>query len=142
MDLTPRRVMHLVREGFRDEVLSSQTIWLCSSCYSCTVECPRGIQITDVMYALKREAIEQGVYPKRFPIPVLAEQFQRMVKESGRTSETRLAMRLFLRTSWLEILRGWRLGINLMRTGRLGLFERQHVREPGRLARMLNHHQN
>ena len=75
MDLTPRRLIHMAREGFKRDVLESFTIWLCTSCYSCTVECPRRIRVTDVMYALKRRAIEDGVYPRRFPIPVLASEF-------------------------------------------------------------------
>ena len=72
MDLTPRRVVAMTRAGFKKEVLESNTIWLCASCYSCTVECPKGIKITDIMYALKRLAIQEGAYPKRFPTPVLA----------------------------------------------------------------------
>ena len=69
MDLTPRRIIALVREGFRKEALSCQTIWLCASCYSCAVHCPRQIHITDVMYSLKREAIQEKLYPARLPDP-------------------------------------------------------------------------
>jgi Fe-S oxidoreductase len=36
---------------FKGEVLSSYTSWLCASCYACTVECPKGIKITDIMYS-------------------------------------------------------------------------------------------
>jgi len=75
MEHSPRQIMALVRAGFKDEVLQSNSIWLCASCYSCTVECPREIRITDIMYALKQRAIQEGVYPKRFPIPVLAKEF-------------------------------------------------------------------
>src|SRR5512142_1640305 len=59
MDYTPRRVINLAREGFRTEALSSNTIWLCASCYSCAVQCPQDIHITDIMYGLKREAIRE-----------------------------------------------------------------------------------
>ena len=60
MDFTPRRIIAMVRAGFKEEVLRSFTIWLCSSCYSCTADCPREIKITDVMYALKQLAIKEG----------------------------------------------------------------------------------
>ena len=60
MDFSPRQVMALVRADFKNEVLSSKTVWLCASCYSCTVECPRLIRITDIMYALKQRAIRDG----------------------------------------------------------------------------------
>jgi heterodisulfide reductase subunit C len=78
MDFSPRRIVALVREGFRKDALSSKTIWLCASCYSCAVHCPRQIHIADVMYGLKREAIQDRLYPARFPIPVLAQEFYKM----------------------------------------------------------------
>ena len=45
------------------------------------MECPREIRITDIMYALKQRAIQEGIYPKRFPIPVLAREFSEMVQK-------------------------------------------------------------
>lgn len=121
MDYTPRQLMALTRAGFKKEVLGSLTIWLCSSCYSCTVDCPKEIKITDIMYALKRRAIVEGVYPRRFPIPVLAREFFKMVRSRGRITESRLVVRLFLLTNWLAALKTWRLGLNLIRTGRFSL---------------------
>jgi len=66
MDLGPRRVIALVREGFREDALTSQTIWLCASCYSCDVECPCQIRLTDLMGSLKREAVRREIFPRRF----------------------------------------------------------------------------
>jgi heterodisulfide reductase subunit C len=123
MDYTPRRVIAMVREGFRHEVLNSQTIWLCASCYSCTVECPREIKITDVMYALKQEAIAQGDYPKRFPIPVLAREFFRGVERHGRNSEGPLMVRFFLKTNPLGMLKNAPMAMRLWLKGRLSLRE-------------------
>lgn len=121
MDYTPRRLINLAREGFKKEVLSSLTIWLCSSCYACRVECPKEIQVTDIMYLLKRKAIEEGVYPRNFPIPVLAREFSRMIFMFGRVNETLLVTDLFLRTNWFKFLSMTGLGLNLMRTGRMSV---------------------
>lgn len=118
MDFSPRQVMALVRADFKNEVLSSKTVWLCASCYACTVECPRKIRITDIMYALKQRAIKEGIYPKRFPIPVLAKEFSQMVRGKGRITETLLVMRLFLKANWRAVFSSWRLGLGLIRTGR------------------------
>jgi len=49
MDFSPRQVMAMVRADFKNEVLRSNTVWLCASCYACTTECPRKIRITDIM---------------------------------------------------------------------------------------------
>ena len=121
MDFGPRKIISLVREGFREEALSSQTIWLCASCYSCAVHCPRQIHITDVMYSLKREAIQEKLYPKRFPIPVLAQEFYKMVRRYGRSSEFWLVLRMALRTNPFQLLTMAGSGWQLMRTGRLRL---------------------
>ncbi len=121
MDYTPRRIIAMTRAGFKNEVLSSFTIWLCASCYACTVECPKQIKITDVMYALKRRAIAEGIYPKRFPIPVLAHEFLNVVQQRGRNSESRLILRLYLKTKPLQLLRQALLGLRLWLAGRLPL---------------------
>jgi len=60
MDYTPRRLWQMLRMGLTEEVLTSRTFWLCTVCKSCQVRCPRGIQITDTMVALKEYAYSQG----------------------------------------------------------------------------------
>ena len=137
MDYTPRRLINLAREGFKKEVLSSFTIWLCASCYACRAECPKQIKVTDIMYALKRRAIEENSYPRRFPIPVLAREFGRMVFTFGRVNETLLVVDLFLRTNWLRFLSMTRLGINLLRTGRMSVVP-DAIRRRGELQTVLN----
>jgi len=136
MDHTPRQIMALVRADFKNEVLRSRTIWLCASCYACTVECPRQIRITDIMYALKQRAIQEGVYPRRFPIPVLAHEFSRMARRYGRITETLLVMRLFLKSDWRALFRSWRMGLGLLRTGRFSL-RRERIRRVQELDQML-----
>lgn len=121
MDYTPRRLMHLSREGFKEEVLSSSSIWLCTACYACMVECPKKINVTHLMYALKQRAIEEGFYPKRFPIPVMAQQFSRMVRRSGRITESWLVVRVFLRTAILRLLGMSKLGLRLFLAGRMNV---------------------
>jgi quinone-modifying oxidoreductase subunit QmoC len=123
MDFTPRRIIAMVRAGFKKEVLQSFTIWLCASCYSCTADCPRGIKITDVMYALKQLAIKEGVYPKRFPIAVMAQEFYKIVEKKGRNSEGKLMINMALKTNPFRLLRYAKVGLKLFRTGRVTLRE-------------------
>lgn len=137
MDHTPRQVMALTRSDFKNEVLSDHTIWLCASCYACTVECPKNIRITDIMYELKQRAIQEGFYPKRFPIPVLAREFTDMVRKNGRISEMLLVIKLFMKTSWKAALANWRMGLDLQRTGRLSL-KPEKIEHRAELARMID----
>lgn len=136
MDYTPRQVMELVRSDFKNEVLACKAIWMCASCYACTVECPKQIRITDIMYELKQRAIKEGVYPKRFPIPVLAQEFSAMVKKHGRITEMLLVMKLFAKTNPFDALGNWRMGIDLMKTGRLS-FATEKIKQSGAVEKML-----
>jgi heterodisulfide reductase subunit C len=121
MDYTPRRIIALVREGFRKDALSSMTIWLCASCYSCAVHCPRQIRVTDLMYGLKREAMQSHLYPAHLPAPVLAREFYNMVRRRGRSSEFWLVLRMALKSNPFVLLGMMRTGWDLFRTGRLSL---------------------
>jgi quinone-modifying oxidoreductase subunit QmoC len=136
MDFTPRKIIAMVREGFRDEVLGCFTIWICASCYACTVDCPREIKITDVMYALKQMAIAEGRYPKRFPIPVMAQEFFRQVAKDGRNSEGRLMLSFSLKTNPLRLLRYAKMGWKLWRRGRVSL-AKEGIQDKARLQALL-----
>ncbi len=125
MDYSPRQIIALTRAGFKNEVLSSFTIWLCASCYACTVECPQQIEITNIMYELKQRAIQEKRYPKRFPMPVMTQEFTKMVRKHGRVSESLLAINLFLKTDPLGALGMSKLGLGLMKTGRFSLKQEQ-----------------
>jgi heterodisulfide reductase subunit C len=121
MDYTPRKVIALIREGFREDALSCRTIWLCASCYSCAVHCPQKIHITDVMYHLKREAIKHNLFPNRFPIPVLAKEFFKIVLSRGRSAEVPLVLRMALKSNPFILFTMMRSGWNLFRAGRISL---------------------
>lgn len=121
MDVPPRKIIAMIKNGFREEALKSFTIWLCSSCYACQVRCPAKIKITDVMYALKQEAMAQGVYPRRFSIPVLAREFFAGVLRDGRSNEMPMMIRFFLKTNPLRMLQNAPVAWRLWRTGRLAL---------------------
>lgn len=53
MDLLPSTVIRYAQLGM-GEVLDSKTIWICSTCFNCEVRCPRGIDIANVMEALRQ----------------------------------------------------------------------------------------
>jgi hypothetical protein len=73
------------------------------------------------MYALKERAIEERFYPKRFPIPVMAQQFCRMVRDSGRITESWLIVRVFLRSAIWRLLGMSGLGWKLFAAGRMNV---------------------
>jgi quinone-modifying oxidoreductase subunit QmoC len=136
MDYSPRQIMALVRSDFKNEALRSHTIWLCASCYACTVECPRQIRITDIMYELKQRAMQDGIYPRKFAIPVLAKEFYKMAHQRGRVTENVLAALMFFKTNWMEMLKMWKLGLGLVLRGRFS-FKLESIRRRDELKRMM-----
>jgi heterodisulfide reductase subunit C len=54
MDFFPRKVMHLSQFGMLNLMEDINTYWKCASCHSCSVRCPRGIDIAKVMEALRQ----------------------------------------------------------------------------------------
>jgi heterodisulfide reductase subunit C len=59
----PYRIIRMALYGLRKEVLESDFIWLCSSCYACQERCPQGVSITEFMTILKNMAITAGHAP-------------------------------------------------------------------------------
>ena len=96
MDHTPRMVFAMLRAGMREEVLSSNTPWLCVSCYHCVVRCPQDVHIADVMYTLKSMAIQAKLF-KDSTAPDFSQTFVDMVETYGRSYEFGLATRHYLK---------------------------------------------
>lgn len=53
MDYLPSTIIRLVQLGL-EEVLDSKTFWICTTCFNCEVRCPRGIDVANVMDALRQ----------------------------------------------------------------------------------------
>ncbi len=112
MDHGPRKLFALVKGGSVREALRSNTYWICASCYFCTVRCPRGIKITDIMYALKELSIKKGIYPVDEPTAKLYLAFKETVEEYGRLSEAKMMQKYGMKAP-LQALRKAPLGIKL-----------------------------
>jgi len=63
----PRKIIHMVLLGMRQQVLSTDFIWLCSLCYTCYAHCPQNVKFTDVMRALRTMAVKEGYVHPSFP---------------------------------------------------------------------------
>ena len=59
VDLTPQKVMNLLRLGLRDLALGSRMVWDCATCYQCQEHCPEGIRVADIMVELRALAVHR-----------------------------------------------------------------------------------
>jgi signal transduction histidine kinase/heterodisulfide reductase subunit C len=56
----PRKIIRMALLGMRKQVLESEFIWLCSTCYTCHERCPQEVRITEIMNVLKNMASREG----------------------------------------------------------------------------------
>jgi heterodisulfide reductase subunit C len=121
MDFGPREIIAAFRAGMIDRVVKSNTIWLCTSCYYCTVRCPAGIKITDLMYELKRIAIKYDLVPKESKNPAMTKIFIDSVHKHGRNHEVELMAKFMMTKDWGLPFKFVGTGMKLFTAGRLPL---------------------
>lgn len=60
MDLLPNQIIRLLQLGQEDEILKSKTIWICASCFTCEARCPKGVDLSKLMEALRVVLLRKG----------------------------------------------------------------------------------
>jgi heterodisulfide reductase subunit C len=61
--LTAFRTRQLIRRaqlGLKDEILPTEELWMCTTCYQCVERCPREVEITDIMFIMRNIAVREG----------------------------------------------------------------------------------
>jgi len=121
MDYSPMQILKMAHLGLKQEVLSSSTIWICASCYTCASRCPRSLNIPAIMSGLKHMAMENNV---RAPIelkPKFHKAFTEIVSKYGRMHEPTLQLKLTKKTSPRQLLHNASLGVRMLRKGKVKL---------------------
>jgi len=54
MDILPNQIIRYAQLGFKDELLQSKSIWICASCFTCNARCPKGINVAEVIEAIRQ----------------------------------------------------------------------------------------
>jgi heterodisulfide reductase subunit C len=62
----PRRIVRMALLGMRQEVLTSEFVWLCSTCYTCYERCPQDVHVPELMNAIRNIAVREGHVPAAF----------------------------------------------------------------------------
>jgi heterodisulfide reductase subunit C len=138
MDHPPRKLMRMINLGLREEVLNSDTIWLCASCNTCNTRCPRGVEIPAVMAAVKSIAIKEGIQPDERVAPVFYQEMVDSMTRYGRMFEPRMMLMVSLRSGQgLDgLLRQAPMGLELFKKGKLTIVPHR-IKGMGQLKRVL-----
>ena len=81
----PSELMRRLHLGLGDELLSSDILWMCVSCETCSARCPMGINVAAVMDALRKLAVRRGAAKPEGNVPLFNRAFLKTVQAFGRT---------------------------------------------------------
>lgn len=123
----PQEIFMMIRAGKREEVLSSDSMWMCTSCYNCIVRCPRKLPITHIMHGLANYAHRLGLAPKNQPTRQFAKMFWDNLVQKGRVNELKLSLRLYFKDGFVQGIKNalamQSIGLGMMKAKRLNPFE-------------------
>ncbi len=123
----PQEIFMMIRAGEREEVLKSDSMWMCTSCYNCIVRCPRGLPITHIMHGLAHYAERLGLAPRENPTRKFALKFWDNLTQTGRVNELKLGLALYFMNGFGEgiktALKMKDVGMGMMKTKRLNPME-------------------
>lgn len=120
MRLKPHELVNCVLLGKDEEVLNSDTPWICASCEACATRCPNGIELVELMDLIRKESLAFGVVrPKEKD---LYKAFMHQIRKWGRVQEFWLVLQLKkvqgFKVSFEEAL----LGLRMFLKGKLNPF--------------------
>jgi len=65
VNIQVHELMRMLLFGLQ-EVLETDMVWLCTTCYTCQERCPQGIDITDIIFGLKNLAFKKKITPSGY----------------------------------------------------------------------------
>jgi heterodisulfide reductase subunit C len=117
MDWMPNQVIRAIQLGLEDEILRSETIWVCASCQTCTTRCPNDIDIAHLMDTLRQLSQESAVPAAQPKIVKFHQAFLDSVRRHGRVFELGMVGRYKLTSR--DFFSGAKLGLEMVRKGKL-----------------------
>jgi heterodisulfide reductase subunit C2 len=62
MDILPHQMIRYAQLGLKDELMKSESIWMCVSCLTCNTRCPKGVRIAEVIEAIRQVRLRTKRY--------------------------------------------------------------------------------
>ena len=117
----------MIRAGKREEVLTSDSMWMCTSCYQCIVRCPRKLPITHIMHGLANYAYRLGISPKGQTTQGFGSLFWNNLTKAGRVNELVLSLGIYFKDGFGQGIKNamamQSVGLGMLKAKRLNPFE-------------------
>ncbi len=99
---SPQKIFRMIMAGKREEVLTSDAMWMCTSCYNCIVRCPRELPITHIMHGLAHYSHRLELAPKGQPTRELARIFWQNLVKTGRVNELKFSLAVYFKDGFVQ----------------------------------------
>jgi quinone-modifying oxidoreductase subunit QmoC len=140
----PQELFMMIRANKREEVLTTDSFWNCTSCYNCIARCPRGVQITHIMHGLARYAKQLGKTPENQQTEKFSQLFWDNLVVKGRVNELKLGLKIYFMNGFGNgvkvAMKNQKLGMAMMKAGRMSPMEMtggHGVKKPADLLKMI-----
>jgi heterodisulfide reductase subunit C len=136
MELPPQQMMRMVQLNMRDRAIRANTMWICASCETCSARCPMEVGVAQVMDALRRIAVEEGVKPppEARTMRVFHQEFLGCLRRWGRVNEHELIGMYKMKTG--QLLDDIGLGIRLFGKQKIKPWHLDRVRRTEQMAKL------
>jgi heterodisulfide reductase subunit C len=68
MEILPHQILRLAQIGKWEDVAGANTPWICAACLTCSVRCPRGVKIAELIEALRQIVLRTRISGRRLVI--------------------------------------------------------------------------
>lgn len=61
MDVLPERIFKRIVLGDKEGILEKNTMWICAACFTCSVRCPRDIDVAKIMESVRQIVLREDL---------------------------------------------------------------------------------
>ncbi len=113
---TPRKIIRFLQLGQVEMACRSPFLWFCAMCQACTVRCPQGVDVSEMILSLRRAGIENGWIRKDHWYYKI---FTDMITKRGKIDELRLGLAAAFHKGSLHPIEDVLLFFRLWRRGKI-----------------------
>jgi heterodisulfide reductase subunit C len=119
MEYLPNAVIRMIQFGLKEKVLTSNTIWLCVGCNTCSMECPNSVDMAAIMDALRQMAILEHSEIAEPGILSFHQAVINSIRRHGRTHKLEIMMKY--KFSEKDLFSDMNLGLKMLAKRKLDL---------------------
>jgi heterodisulfide reductase subunit C len=98
VDMAPNQIVRALQLGNFEKAMTSDVIWTCVSCQTCSTRCPQSVDCAGIMDALREVSLRSGLAsPEQKTVVAFQQAFLNNIRRNGRLDEIELIAEFKLR---------------------------------------------